>query len=215
MSTIRKKRKRAIVDFTDKRVYNAVMISCVLLSAGESRRFGSPKALAVINNKSAIGVIQQTLLDSGLDEIFVVLGADRALIKPHVFNHKKVQLVYNKNYKFGQTSSFQAGITSINKKAKGIMLFPVDCPFITSATLRCLIEVFNEQNPSVLVPIFNHRRGHPSIFNASLKKEIMLLPAERGINTLFDRHAPTLLEVHDSGILKTFNTPEELKQSGN
>ena len=98
------------------------MISCILLSAGLSKRFGSPKALADISGVSVIRYIQNTLIESKIGEIVVVLGANKEKIKSHILNHKKIKVVYNKDYNFGQTSSFKAGLSQISNDSKGIML---------------------------------------------------------------------------------------------
>ena len=100
------------------------MISCILLTAGESKRFGSPKALADIGQNKAIQLLQQKLLQSIVDEIIIVTGASESLIKPYVLNHSKVRLVHNKDYKFGQTSSFQTGLSIVDKNSFGFMLLP-------------------------------------------------------------------------------------------
>ena len=187
-------------------------MSCVLLSAGESKRFGSPKALAMIDQFTSIDRIQRTLLSSKLDELIIVLGAHADLITPHVFKHNKVHVVYNKNYKLGQTSSFQAGASSVDKKSNGIMLLPIDYPLITTATIDALIQEFNQQKPSILIPTFLGRRAHPPLFNIHLKQEILALPTHQGINTIFTKHEPKTFEVNDLNVLKTFNTTEELEK---
>ena len=187
------------------------MISCILLSAGESRRFGSPKALAPIGKNTAVEYIQNILLVSPVDEIIIVLGAHLQEIKPYVFNHKKVRFVYNKDYKLGQTSSFQAGISCISKNSAGIMLFPVDYPYISAKSLEEIIRIFKINSPPVLIPVFKGQRGHPPIFNASIKHDILNLGVQQGVNTLFTRHTPMTVELNDAGIVKTFNTPEEFK----
>lgn len=187
------------------------MVSCILLSAGESRRFGSPKALVDLRGTTAIGTIQQTLVDCRVDEVIVVLGAQANLIEPHVFNHNKVRVVHNKDYKLGQTSSFQAGVASVDKNASGILLLPVDCPFVRGTTIDKIIEDFTKTNPSILVPVCGGRRGHPPVFNVSLKQEILDLPTDQGINVLFERFPPVTIEINDPGILRTFNTPQEIR----
>ena len=78
--------------------YNEAMISCILLTAGESQRFGSPKALAQIHQTKAIEVLQEKLIQSLVAEIIIVTGAYENLIKPYVFNHSKVRVVHNKDY---------------------------------------------------------------------------------------------------------------------
>ncbi len=186
------------------------MVSCILLSAGESQRFGSPKALAKISHHSAIEEVQNSLLSSMADEIVVVLGAHSESIKRHVFNHKRVRIVYNKDYKLGQTSSLQAGLSVVDKA--DFLMIPVDCPFVQTATIDTLIRYFKQHQPSVLVPTYQGQRGHPPVLNASLKKEILALGPSIGLNHLFLAYPPVLLEIDDPGIIQTFNTPAELKE---
>jgi len=186
------------------------MISCVVLAAGESRRFGPPKALADLGGTTAIETIQRTLIASSVGEVIIVLGAHQNLIEPHVFNHKKVKVVHNKNYKLGQASSFQAGVASVDKNSGGFMLWPVDCPWIAASAIEELARTFEKDRPRILVPVFNGRRGHPPVFNASLKKEILDLPVSEGLNALFTRYPPQEMQAKDEGVVKTFNTPQEL-----
>ncbi len=191
------------------------MVTCVLLSAGESQRFGSPKALAKTSQKTAIEDLQNTLIDSIADEIIVVLGAYSGAIGPHVFNHKKVRIVHNKDYKLGQTSSFQAGLSAVRDNACAVLLVPVDCPFIRTSTVDALIRHFKQTAPAILVPVYRLKRGHPPVFNAALKKEILALPPSIGLNSLFPDHPPQTLDVDDPGIVQAFNTPQELEQIKN
>ena len=76
------------------------MVSCLLLAAGSSQRFNSPKALAPINGKTVIEHLQNILLATPLDEVIIVLGAHQEAIKPFLLNHKRVKVVYNKDHKF-------------------------------------------------------------------------------------------------------------------
>jgi CTP:molybdopterin cytidylyltransferase MocA len=186
------------------------MISCILLTAGESQRFGSPKAVAQIGSMKAIELLQEHLIKSVVDEIIIVTGANESLIKPYVFNHSKVRLVYNKDYKFGQTSSFQTGLSIVDKNTEGFMLLPVDCPFVLTSTMDTLIRFFEPNNAGILIPTYQGQRGHPPIFSSKSKKEIVSLPTEQGLNRLTSKYAPQLLEINDPGIVKTFNTPQEL-----
>jgi molybdenum cofactor cytidylyltransferase len=188
------------------------MISCILLTAGESKRFNSPKALAQIHSQKAIERLQQKLMTSSVDEIIVVTGAHETLIKPYVFNHSKVRLVYNKDYKFGQTSSFQTGLNSVDERSEGFMLLPVDCPFVETSTIDLMVREFQEQKPAILVPSYHQKRGHPPIFHAKLKNQLLELPTSKGLNTLMTPETVQVLEINDPGIILTFNTQEELQE---
>jgi len=190
------------------------MISCVLLCGGHSSRFGSPKALAVISGKPVIQRLQETLLGSNLDEIIVVLGAKAVDIEPYLLKHKKIKVVHNKDYNLGQTSSFKAGLKEVSLSSQGIMLLPVDFPLLEPGTVNFLIETFEHQAPHILIPTYQGKKGHPPIFNGLLKKELLALNDNEGINTIAHKHADglRLCPVMDQGILLSFNTREEFEE---
>ena len=188
------------------------MISCVLLTAGESLRFGSPKALADINHLKAIEFLQQKLIESLTDEIIVVTGAHETLIKPYVFNHSKVRLVHNKDYKIGQTSSFQTALRSVDQNSSGFMLLPIDCPFVSTKTINDLRSTFQQKNPAILMPSYQGKHGHPPVFHQRIKKDILNLSTDKGLNSLFTQYQAQILELDDPGIIQTFNTKEELEK---
>lgn len=189
------------------------MISCILLAAGLSSRFGSPKALAIINQKPLIEHLQARLIKTNLGEIIIVLGAHAELIKPHLFNHKKIRFVYNKDYNFGQTSSLKIGLKNISSGSQGFMLLPVDYPVIQAVTIDQLLETFLKDAPLILMPTFENKKGHPPIFDIALKQEFLSLEDTTGLNTIARRHEKDVQSIYvaDEGIVMSFNTTEEFE----
>ncbi len=190
------------------------MIAGILLSAGSSQRFGSPKALAKLNGETVIGRLQDMLVTTQVDEIIVVLGAHAERIKPYLLDHTKVKSVYNKDHNFGQTSSFKAGLQNVSDVIEGVFLLPVDHPFIRRETLDALIRHFRDHSPLAVLPSFNGQKGHPPLFSASLKEEFLSLDHESGLNTVARAHQSetVILPVQDPGVIKSFNTQEEFAE---
>ena len=190
------------------------MISAIVLAAGSSTRFGSPKALAQIHNKPAIVLLLKKLIQSKVSEILVVVGADQEKIEPVIFKHTMIQVVYNKHYKFGQTSSAQTGLNLLSAQSRGFILLPVDCPFIKTSTIDILIDHFTKNRPAILIPAFEGRKGHPPVLDIKFKELLLKLDHSQGINSIFQTHAKDIqsLEVNDPGVKQTFNTPDELAQ---
>ena len=186
-------------------------MTCILLSAGLSERFGSPKALARIGNSPVIELVQNTLLQSSCDKIIVVLGAHAREIQPSIFIHKRIQIVYNKDYYLGQTSSIQAGWRQADGDSGGMMFLPVDCPLLKSSSINAIIDHFKEHEPDILIPTYQDKKGHPPVFHQRLTSKIIGLPASLGINSLFTEYPPQLIEIDDAGIVKSFNTQEEFE----
>ncbi len=191
------------------------MISCLLLSAGSSSRFGSPKALARLNQTTTvIEHIQKIVLASQMNEIIIVLGDRAEQIKPFIFQGQGIKVVCNENYRRGQTSSFKAGLLRADTGSLGVMLLPIDYPLIQTQTLRILVEKFLETTPSVILPSHNGKNGHPPIFHARLSEELLLVDDSTPIHTCIRQHADdkVILPVNDIGVVTSFNTAQEFEQ---
>ncbi len=190
------------------------MMTCIVLAAGESRRFGSPKPLAVINGLPAIQVIADTLLASAVDDIVVVLGHEARAIRPAVPKNKRLRVTINKDYARGMTSSFQAGLKVRTARDADFMLLPVDLPFVKAATIDLLCRTFGQEAPLILVPTSNGRPGHPPVFASSLADDFMALGDGEPLSSVQHRlkGKTRYLPVEDPGILLTYNTPAELSR---
>lgn len=191
------------------------MISCILLAAGASTRFGgSPKALVRIGANSIIERILAMLLTTKISEVIVVLGADAIKIAPKIPNNSGIRVVINENYSQGQTSSFKAGLTSLDSNTEGILLMPVDMPFIKKETIDLLIEVFLKNTSLIVVPTCEGKNGHPPIFSKMLLRDLKNLKNDEPLSTLLHKHEKETIKlpVTDPGVIRSFNTPQEFKQ---
>ena len=188
------------------------MVSCILLAAGLSSRFSSPKALAKFGEITVIEQLQGLLVDTQLFEIIIVLGARADDIKPFLLKHKKIKVVYNKDYNLGQTSSFKVGLESVSPAGQGVMMLPVDYPFLKKETIDSIFEKFmSYPSPIFMIPTYQGKKGHPPIFHAAFKEEFQVLDNALGLNTVASHHLDktVLLPVDDLGVISTFNTQEE------
>ena len=191
------------------------MLSCIVLAAGESHRFGdSPKALALINGKTAIRSLIDKLLKTSLEEIIVVLGARADQIVPHLPTDPRVRRTLNPDYKEGQTSSLKKGLGELRPETSAFLFLPVDLPLLKTETVDSLINAYAQKKPRILIPVFEEKNGHPPIFCADLIKEFVALDNNQPLYTIQRRHADDILKipVSDPGAVLSFNTPQELEK---
>ena len=188
------------------------MINAILLAAGQSKRMGKPKPLLRFNDTTFLEHIISVLKHSDVDGITVVLGAEAETIKKSV-DLSGTSIVINQDYQRGQLSSLTAGIKESPEDMEAILMCLVDNPFITEEVVSKIIRKFRETNNPIIVPVFNKRRGHPTLFSRSLFNELLSAPEEKGARyVLYSNEEKILeLEVSERGISIGIDTPDDYK----
>lgn len=105
----------------------------------------------------------------------------------------------------------QEGWRQADDSCEGVMFLPVDCPAVKTSSIDTIIGHFEKSAPDILIPTYQGQKGHPPVFHRRLKPEAFHIPSNQGLNSLFADHPPQTVEIDDPGIVKSFNTPEELE----
>jgi len=194
------------------------MIAAVVLSAGESSRMGSPKALLPISGVPFIEEIVRALKGTKIDRIIVVLGHHAEEIQKRIA-HLPVTFVVNRDYAKGQLSSLIVAIRSLaaektTEKIDGVLVHLVDHPFISPALVDHMIDRFYETKKLIVIPRYGGRRGHPVIFSSRLFPELLSAPLEKGAKVIVHAHRDETLEIETdfAGVTIDIDTPEEYRQ---
>jgi molybdenum cofactor cytidylyltransferase len=188
------------------------MINAIILAAGESKRMGKLKPLLKFNDSTFLGQIISVLRLSDVDTITVVLGAEAETIKKYV-DLSGTRVVINENYQKGQLSSLIAAIEQSSQDTEAILVCLVDNPFVTKEVVDKIVAKFKETNNPIIVPVFNKRRGHPTLFSRSLFDELLSAPEEEGARYVLYSNEERILELEtsESGILISIDTPDDYK----
>lgn len=193
------------------------MIVAVVLSAGESSRMGSPKALLSISGLPFIEEIVRALKGTKIDKIVVVLGHHAKEIQKQIA-YLPATLVVNRDYKKGQLSSLIAAIRSLEAQKEaarvdGILVHLVDHPFISPALVDQMIERFYQSKKLIVVPLYRGRRGHPVLFSSELFPELLNTPPDQGAKAVVHAHRSETLEIETEyeGVTIDIDTPEEYR----
>ena len=189
------------------------MIVAIVLSAGESRRMGFPKALLPIEGKTFLERIVSSLRKSRVGEVLVVLG-HRAEELKFKLGHLSVNVIVNRDYQKGQLSSLQAAIRRVDpRRTDGILVHLVDHPYLKSNMVNEMIDRFYTSRKLIVVPSFRGRRGHPVLFSRDLFPDLLEAPLGRGAKAVVHAHrAETLvISTGDQSILVDIDTREKYR----
>ena len=188
------------------------MIEGLILAAGESSRMGEDKALLAYRGRTFIETILATLREAGVTRLVVVLGHHADKIQRAV-DFTGVNVIVNRDYQQGQTSSLQAGLKALGSGAgmsvEAVLLCLVDHPAVPAEVVRALIAAFLATRSPVVIPTSKGQRGHPVLIGRTLFDELLGLSPEAGANSVIRkyREATQFVEVGDAGILLDVDDP--------
>ena len=190
-------------------------LAAVILSGGESRRMGAPKALLPYRGKTFVEHLIEVTRHSRIGVTRIVVGAHADEIRECLRAYAS-EIIVNADWAKGQLSSIQAGLRSLPESAtEGMILCPVDHPLVSAELIARLIEEFDSSHKAIVLPIYHKRRGHPLIFRSNLYPDLLAASADVGARQVVWAHADEIREVptEEEGVVLNINDPETLERA--
>ena len=195
----------------------------LILAAGYSSRMGDFKPLMTLGEKTALEHLVEAFLAAGLDRdaIFVVTGYQRQLLEP-LIRKLGIGEIFNPDFQEGMFSSIQAGLKGIKPYQEkenwpGTLMTQVDCPLPDSLTIRALLREGKEDSkkrPSILVPAYRGKKGHPVFIPRQYFQDILSYQGKMGLKSFLFEHQESLriLETGDEGAVLDMDTQQEYRE---
>ncbi len=83
-------------------------------------------------------------------------------------------------------SSAICGIHALPETAEAFLIFLGDQPQIPSSVSKLVIEAWEKSGKSIIVPVYQNRRGHPVLIETRFIPEIEKLDQNRGLKQLLE-----------------------------
>jgi molybdenum cofactor cytidylyltransferase len=162
-----------------------LVIDGVLLAAGRSRRFGSPKLLFQFQDRPLVCHALDACVASRLGQIHVVVPGDDERL------HETVSVWAGSTAENGRAGgrsrvhlvpapaseamivTIQTGLQAVTSRL-GAMIVLGDMPLVTPAIINRLIDAFDPRL-GIVVPVCNGAERHPRIIPADLFDEFLAL----------------------------------------
>ena len=183
------------------------MISAILLAAGQSKRMnGDNKLNKKYNKKYLINHIIGTLIKSKVDKIIVVLGFQSSKVRKITIKNKKINFVYNKNYKSGMASSIKTGLKRVSKKNIGFLIVQADMPLISKNIINYICYAIKNNKKEIIAPTYKGKIGNPLGFKISIIKKLNKIRGDYGAKKMIQKNKIklALIKVRSKSILKNF-----------
>ncbi len=193
------------------KVPTRLRIAAVVLAAGQSTRMGANKLLAELAGKPLLAQTVTQIKASGVDEIVVVTGHQRAEIESTLAG-AGVRFVHNVAFADGLASSIKAGIRAVQNFDAAFVCLG-DMPLIRADDMKRMMAAFDvEEGRTLIAPAQGRKLGNPVLWGQEHFASLLALEGDRGARGLLETRREALVEiaVEHEGIMLDADTPEAL-----
>jgi molybdenum cofactor cytidylyltransferase len=174
---------------------------------------GVQKLLLPFGGKTVIAHIVDKLTASSVDEVYVVVGCQGKRVNREL-SSRPVSIVNNSDYKSGMLSSVRCGLHAITQQCRAVLVALGDQPSVTTKLIDQMLQTFASTEKQILMPLYQGKRGHPIMFSAAYRKEILTHYDDVGLRGLLYAHKDDIYElpVTTSGVLSDMDCPEDYRR---
>ena len=195
---------------------DARRVTAIILAAGLSKRLGRNKLLLPLGDETVLRKTAKAVLESAVSEVILVTGHEETEVKQAV-GGLDVRLAHNPRYAEGQSTSMVAGVEAAHEEAGAYLFVLGDQPLLTPEIVNDLISLYEASRPDALVaaPVFQGRRGNPTLFSATLKDELLQASGDAGGRGIIQRlenespHRIVFLHLRNDDMFLDIDTEED------
>jgi len=169
-----------------------LIITFSILAAGLSRRFGSPKLIEKIEEKTIIVSTAENVINSCnypfvRSEKVLITGSYKDILLSGIPDEKKSEftIMENKHCENGISTSLNLAISySMTVLSDGMLLYFGDMPFISPEFSKKILGVIIENPRKIIRPIYRDIPGFPVYFPKKYFHMFMKLEGNQGARNI-------------------------------
>jgi molybdenum cofactor cytidylyltransferase len=181
----------------------------VVLAAGASTRFGSPKQLVRVAGRPLLHTAVTRAAEVTGNALIVVLGAGAAELAP-LLKHSPGSVVVNHEWREGLSSSIRSAIARLPASCSGVLLLLADQAAVTTDDLKRLAGTWRKQPQYIAAALYSGISGVPAVFPRGLFRALSELRGDSGARALLQRSADRIVRVPMPSAAIDVDTPEDL-----
>jgi molybdenum cofactor cytidylyltransferase len=184
--------------------------AAVVLAAGFSARFGTPKSLARLDGRSLLEHVLDVVASLDFAEVVVVLGSSAAAIEEQI-RWRSERRILNANPDVGLSSSLRIGLSAVGSDCDAAMILLGDQPLVRREVVEQLLGALTIPARPIVVPRYAGGGGsNPLLIHRAAWPLASQAQGDRGLGPVIRSHIDLVLEVQVDGSNPDVDTPDDL-----
>ena len=187
-------------------------LGCVVMAAGNARRFGENKLAVRFRGKSLIRRTLEAVPQNVFDAVAVVTQYSEIAVLAKEFSFAAIR---NEHPDFGISHTIKLGLTEL-RDCDGVLFLVSDQPLLRRESVVKLAELWKQQPDKIAALCHDGVRGNPCLFPARFFPELMALTEDHGGSSVIRRHREDLVLLEtDAAQLYDVDTVQALEELEN
>ena len=183
-------------------------LAAVVLAAGASSRFGSPKQLLKMGGQNLVQRACLLATEAGCSPVVVVLGAHEEAICLEGLP-SGVSLIRNPDWSQGMGTSLAMGVSAVSKfEVDGVLILLADQPGISSKTLEEMKKAFASSEVTIVRCEYEKVFSPPALFAAKHLPELAQLKGEGGGSEVARKHRDSVATISTPEVVWDIDSPD-------
>jgi CTP:molybdopterin cytidylyltransferase MocA len=183
----------------------------IVLAAGASRRFGSPKQLVRVDGRPMLHTVVTHAASLAGHAVTVVLGSGANELAG-LLRHTPATVVVNRSWEEGMGSSLRAGMARLPGTPAAVLVMLADQIAVTLEDLRRLTAAWRRNPQAVSAASYDGIVGVPAVFPRRCFTALGEQRGDKGARQLLQRELDTLVRVPMPHAAIDIDIPEDLLQ---
>jgi molybdenum cofactor cytidylyltransferase len=189
--------------------YPRSTLHAIVLAAGESRRFGSPKQLVRFEGQLLVQRVIAAATELAGSAVTLVLGAHAAEIAANL-PPGSASIIVNRNWQEGIGSSIRAAMMRLPGACDGALIMLADQPLVGGHGLTRLAAAWRRQPRGIVASHYGSVTGVPAIFPRWCFADLAALHGDQGARLLIRRYADHVVRLAHPEAAVDIDYPEDL-----
>ena len=166
-------------------------IGCVVMAAGNARRFGENKLAAQLRGRSLILRALEAVPAEEFEKVVVVTQYPEVEDMAREFGFTPLR---NDHPDYGISHTIELGTKAL-QQCNAILYMVSDQPLLDDASVERIVECWRNHPCNIVGAAHNGKRGNPCIFPREFYDELLALEEDHGGNTVIRKYPERLLTV--------------------
>jgi molybdenum cofactor cytidylyltransferase len=188
---------------------SSIHLHTVILAAGPSIRFGSPKQLVRFQGRTLLQHVLGAADEISAGSMSVVLGAHAADIVAALPTGRASVLI-NRNWQEGLAGSLRLAVRSLPGSCNALLVLFADQPMVTAVGLERLVSACRRQPRQIIASRYDKATGVPAIFPRWCFEALCDLRGDQSVQALITRHLDHVVGLPLPEAAVDINVPEDL-----